>query len=178
MSLLLVTLDGLEIAGFIIDFRAVLKLSGGKNGGNENPAAAAACNDCNSAAECSWALRRSSATDVVRGSLDDVDTPALVIAGERFALNDAIDDVVADVIEGQHEHRPGNPEKNHNYFIKFGWICKNVNSPMIYWLQFDYNQSFCLIFKFKLGGDSGYWNRTHKERHSSRKFLDQILYYI
>lgn len=91
--------------------RALCKLSGGKlNAGNEKPAAAAACNDCNNAAECSCALRRNSATDVVRGSCDDtVDTLfAFVIAVERLALNDEIDDAADDVI-GQHEHKPGNP---------------------------------------------------------------------
>lgn len=115
MSLLLVNAALDTKAGFNIDFRELLKLSGGKNAGNENPAAAAACNDCKRAAECSWALRRNSATDVVRGSFaDDVVT----LAGERFALNDDIDDVVDDVIVGQHEHKPGNPEYNH-IFIEF-----------------------------------------------------------
>lgn len=113
MSLLLVI--ALETkAGFSIDLRAWLKLSGGKNAGNENPAAAAACNDCKRAAECSCALRRSSATDVVRGSFDD-DVLTLVF-GERFALNDEIDDVVAEVIVGQHEHKPGNPVCNHIFY--------------------------------------------------------------
>lgn len=113
MSLLLVV-DAVLMpnAGFNIDLRALLKFNGGKNAGNENPAAAAACNDCSRAAECSCALRRNSATDVVRGSLaDDVDT--FVNADERFALNDEIDDVVDDVIVGQHEHKPGNPRYNH-----------------------------------------------------------------
>lgn len=93
-------------------------MSGGKNAGNENPAAAAACNDCKRAAECSCALRRSSATDVVRGSFDD-DVVTLAF-GERFALNDEIADVVADVIVGQHEHKPGNPEYAiTKFFIEF-----------------------------------------------------------
>lgn len=116
MSLLLVA-DG-ELspnAGFNICFRAVLKLSGGRNAGNENPAAAAACSDWRSAAECSWALRRNSATDVVRGSFA-VDADTLVTADERFALNDEIDDAVDDVIVGQHEHKPGNPERNHIFY--------------------------------------------------------------
>lgn len=79
------------------------------NAGKEKPAAAAACNDCNNAAECSCALRRSSATDVVRGSCDAVDKLlAAFNADERLALNDEIDDAVVDVI-GQHEHNPGNP---------------------------------------------------------------------
>lgn len=112
MSLLLIVDALVNKVGFNIDFRVLLKFNGGKNAGNEKPAAAAACNDCKRAAECSCALRRSSATDVVRGSFaDDVD----VIDGERFALNDAIDDVVDDVIVGQHEHKPGNPEYNHNF---------------------------------------------------------------
>lgn len=100
---------------FNIAFRdevnALCKLSGGKlNAGNEKPAAAAACNDCNNAAECSCALRRSSATDVVRGSFDaPVDIQLAVFnADERLALNDEIDDAVDDEI-GQHEHKPGNP---------------------------------------------------------------------
>lgn len=113
MSLLLVDTMLVVKPGFRIDFRVLPKFSGGKNAGNENPAAAAAWSDCKSAAECSCALRRSSATDVVRGSFadDDVVTPAeLVIIGERFEHNDEIDDVVDDVIVGQHEHKPGNPE--------------------------------------------------------------------
>lgn len=92
-------------------FNALCKLSGGKlNAGNWKPAAAAACNECNNAAECSWALRRSSATDVVRGSLEpDGDTLlAEFNADERLALNDEIDEAVVDVI-GQHEHKPGKP---------------------------------------------------------------------
>lgn len=110
----------------IIDFlelvSALCNVSGGKlNAGNENPAAAAACKDCISAAECSWALRRNSATDVVRGSFDDdVDTLlAFVIVVERLAVNDGIDDVADDVIVGQHEHNPGNPEQNRYAKIKF-----------------------------------------------------------
>lgn len=115
MSLLLVNPALDTKPGFSIAFRVLVKLSGGKNAGKEKPAAAAACNDCNRAAECSCALRRSSATDVDRGSFaDDVVT----LAGERFALNDEIDDVVDDVIVGQHEHKPGNPECNH-IFIEF-----------------------------------------------------------
>lgn len=104
----------------IIDFlelvSALCNVSGGKlNAGNEKPAAAAACNDCNSAAECSWALRRNSATDVVRGSLtDDADemVPVFAIVVARFPLIDAVDDVIV----GQHEHRPGNPGESE---IKF-----------------------------------------------------------
>lgn len=94
---------------------ALCNVNGGKlNAGNEKPAAAAACNDCNKAAECSWALRLNSATDVVRGSpTDAVDTlPAFDIAVERLALNDEIDDVADDVIVGQHEHKPGNPNES------------------------------------------------------------------
>lgn len=118
ISLLLLCETALECSekSFIIDFRelvsALCKVSGGKlNAGNEKPAAAAACNDCNKAAECSCALRRNSATDVVRGSLADaVDTLlAFVIVVARLAVNDEIDDVADDVIVGQHEHKPGNP---------------------------------------------------------------------
>lgn len=105
MSLLLLLAMDVNV-GFSMDFRAVLKFNGGKKCGKEKPAAAAACNDCKRAAECSWALRLSSATDVVRGSLDDT----FVTVGERFALNVEIDDVVDDVIVGQQEHKPGNPE--------------------------------------------------------------------
>lgn len=65
--------------------------------GNEKPAAAAACNDCNSAAECSWALRRSSATELDRGS---------AVADVGDSDDDADDDVVGGFI-GQHEHKPG-----------------------------------------------------------------------
>lgn len=110
-----------RLVGLSIDFRVLLKFNGGKNAGNEKPAAAAACNDCKSAAECSWALRRSSATDVVRGSFDvDADeTLTFVNADERFVLNDEIDGVVDDVIVGQHEHKPGNPVKfkSHKIFV-------------------------------------------------------------
>lgn len=97
---------------------ALCKLSGGKlNAGNEKPAAAAACKLCNKAAECSCALRRSSATEVVRGSLGDVhDVAAFVIVDrldvadvERLALSDDEIDAADDVIVGQHEHKPGNP---------------------------------------------------------------------
>lgn len=114
MSLLLVETMLVASPGFRMDFipdRVLVKFNGGKNAGNENPAAAAACSDCKSAAECSWAFRRNSATDVVRGSFaDEVVMPAaLVIIGERFVHNDEIDDVVDDVIVGQHEQRPGNP---------------------------------------------------------------------
>lgn len=120
ISLLLVVAALVTKAGFNIDFRALLKLSGGKNAGNEKPAAAAACSDCSRAAECSCALRRSSATDVVRGSFaDDVLTLTFVRAGERFALNDEIDDVVDEVIVGQHEHKPGNPALCNHIFIEF-----------------------------------------------------------
>lgn len=66
------------------------------NAGNEKPAAAAACNDCSSAAECSWALRRSSATELERGS---------VVADVGDSDEDA-DDVVGGLI-GQQEHKPG-----------------------------------------------------------------------
>lgn len=115
MSLLLV-FDTVVVqnVGFSIDFLVLVKWSGGKNAGNENPAAAAACNDCKSAAECSCALRRNSATDVVRGSFaDDGDTLTFVNADERLN-DDEIDDVVDELIVGQHEHKPGNPECNRN----------------------------------------------------------------
>lgn len=109
-------------AGLNIDLRGLLKFNGGKNAGNENPAAAAACNDCRRAAECSWALRRNSATDVVRGSLvddDAVETLTFVNADERVALREEIDDAVVDVIVGQHEHKPGNPVIYNQKVIKF-----------------------------------------------------------
>lgn len=102
---------------------ALCRLSGGKlNAGNENPAAAAACSECNNAAECSWALRRNSATDVVRGSVDDDDDgePEAVANGGdkfvemldeelvRFVDNDEIDATAeAVVMVGQQEHKPG-----------------------------------------------------------------------
>lgn len=78
-------------------FSALCNDNGGKcKAGNENPAAAAACNDCSNAAECSWALRLSSATELDRGSDDE-------LVGD----NDEADVVVGAFI-GQHEHRPGN----------------------------------------------------------------------
>lgn len=73
------------------------------NAGNEKPAAAAACNDCSSAAECSCALRRSSATELERGS---------VVADVGDSDDDA-DDVVGGLM-GQHEHKPGNAKCNKN----------------------------------------------------------------
>lgn len=105
--------------------------------GNENPAAAAACSDCNNAAECSWALRRSSATEVVRGSVvdddDDGDADAVTNGGDkfvempdeelvRFADNDEIDAAADadDVIVGQQEHKPGKANgKNGKKCIEF-----------------------------------------------------------
>lgn len=95
--------------------------------GNEKPAAAATWSDCNKAAECSWALRRSSATDVVRGSLPvDVVEPVNVDGGDELEDGTAdvpllvadrlwtSEEIVAaadDVIVGQHEHNPGKAEK-------------------------------------------------------------------
>lgn len=105
------------------------------NAGNENPAAAAACSECNNAAECSWALRRNSATDVVRGSVvdddDDGDPEAVADGGDkfdempdeelvRFVDNEEIDATAEadDVIVGQHEHRPGKANgKNWKIFM-------------------------------------------------------------
>lgn len=69
--------------------------------GKENPAAAAACNDCSNAAECSWALRRSSATELERGSV-------LADVGDN---DDEAEDVVGGFI-GQQEHRPGKAKYN------------------------------------------------------------------
>lgn len=66
--------------------------------GNEKPAAAAACNDWSNAAECSWALRRSSATELERGSV-------LADVGES---DEDADDVVGG-FRGQQEHKPGKP---------------------------------------------------------------------
>lgn len=106
---------------FRLPASALCRLSGGKlNAGNEKPAAAAACSDCNKAAECSWALRRNSATDVVRGSDDDGDPDVVANGGDRFDVmpvdevvrfeaNDEIDAAADadDVIVGQQEQRPG-----------------------------------------------------------------------
>lgn len=95
------------------------------NAGNENPAAAAACNDCNNAAECSCAFRRNSATDVVRGSdadddkVDRGDEPEAVV-NASVILADALDivnDEIAEAVDvvdanvGQHVHKPGNAIK-------------------------------------------------------------------
>lgn len=129
----------------IIDFlelvSALCNVSGGKlNAGNEKPAAAAACNDCNSAAECSWALRRNSATDVVRGSLtDDADGMVFAIDVARFPLIDAVDDVIV----GQHEHRPGNPGESE---IKFDFKCLNQNYiRFLYWWLIGFNGESIII---------------------------------
>lgn len=73
------------------------------NAGNEKPAAAAACNDCSNAAECSWALRRNSATELDRGSV-------LADVGDS---DDDADDVVGALI-GQQEHKPGKAKHNKN----------------------------------------------------------------
>lgn len=130
LLLLLMEIGGDDVAWkspsivFRLLANALCRLSGGKlNAGNENPAAAAACSECNNAAECSWALRRNSATDVVRGSVDDEDDgepDAVANGGDkfvemldeelvRFVDNDEIDDatVEAVVMVGQHEHKPG-----------------------------------------------------------------------
>ncbi len=89
-------------------FVALWSDSGEKcSAGNENPAAAAACNDCSSAAECSWAFRRSSATELDRGSV-------LADVGDSDA-----EEVVGGLI-GQQEHRPGKAKRNKNQkLIKF-----------------------------------------------------------
>lgn len=54
------------------DFRLFVDMENGDkcSPGNAKPAAAAACRDCRRAAECSWALRRSSATELERGSVE------------------------------------------------------------------------------------------------------------
>lgn len=76
-------------------FNAECNDNGGKcNPGKANPAAAAAWSDCKSAAECSWAFRLNSATELERGSDDDVDDDDVVVFGGLI---------------GQHEHNPGNP---------------------------------------------------------------------
>jgi len=84
------------------------------NAGNENPAAAAACNDCKSAAECSCALRRSSATELDRGS---------VVADVGDSDEDA--EEVGGLI-GQQEHKPGKAKHNKNqkliYLKSFGFL--------------------------------------------------------
>lgn len=116
---------------------AVCRLNGGKlNAGNEKPAAAAACNDWNNAAECSWALRRNSATDVVRGSVvdddDDGDPDDVANGGDkfvempddelvRFVDNEEIDATAEadEVIVGQQEHRPGKANKKNWMLIFF-----------------------------------------------------------
>lgn len=105
--------------------------SGGKcSPGNDKPAAAAACNECNKAAECSCALRRNSATDDDRASVEvkelNVEDMAAETAVTVFKAFDCdiigserIDEQVVDVEEpevvsgfiGQHEHKPGNPAK-------------------------------------------------------------------
>ena len=83
-------------------FRALCNESGGKcKAGNEKPAAAAACNDWSSAAECSWALRRSSATELDRGS--DAEP-----VGDKDDCEWADELDVVGFFIGQHEQRPGN----------------------------------------------------------------------
>lgn len=122
-------------------FNALCKLSGGKlNAGNWKPAAAAACNECNKAAECSWALRRSSATDVVRGSFDpDGDTLLVVFNAERLALSDEIDEAAVDVI-GQHEHNPAKPTADWKIWFVIFFECQIGETKMIY--RFLYESRF------------------------------------
>lgn len=90
----------LVVCDFLVWFRALCNDNGGKcKAGNENPAAAAAWSDCKSAAECSWAFRRNSATELERGS---------DVLFELVGDNDDADDVGG--FMGQHEHRPGKAE--------------------------------------------------------------------
>lgn len=123
---------------------ALCRLSGGKlKAGNENPAAAAACNECNNAAECSWALRRNSATDVVRGSFvdddDDGEPEAVINGGDkfeempddevvRFADNEEIDATADadDVIVGQQEHKPGKAEAKYWKIVLVELVSKHL----------------------------------------------------
>ena len=87
------------------------KESGGKcRPGNAKPAAAAACRDCNKAAECSWALRLSSATDEERGSqfpwaVWGGDSGELVAEGHETVTELAVE---WDGFKVQQEQRPEN----------------------------------------------------------------------
>jgi hypothetical protein len=72
--------------------------NGGKcKPGKCRPAAAAACSECNNAAECSCALRRNSATELDRGSHSEDDDVVEV---------DEHDVVVDEDLAGQHEQSP------------------------------------------------------------------------
>lgn len=79
--------------------------------GKAKPAAAAACKDCNKAAECSWALRLNSATEEERGSqLECVewggDSGELVAEEQDTATEELA--VECGGFRVQHEQRPGN----------------------------------------------------------------------
>lgn len=109
--------------------RAEWSDSGGRwNPGKASPAAAAACSECSRAAECSCALRRSSATEEERGSGSPLLTTELVIADrpeadepttvppvcavveggeDELHVGDEEEPVVVGVLTGQQEQSPG-----------------------------------------------------------------------
>lgn len=79
-------------------------------------------------------MRRSSATDVVRGSFGpDGDTLLVVFNAERLALNDEIDEAAVDVI-GQHEHNPAKPRAIGKFDLLFFdfFECQIGETKMIY----------------------------------------------
>lgn len=96
---------------------------------NDKPAAAAACSECKSAAECSCAFRLSSATDVVRGSVEliefneDTITAAAVVAevdkwlqsewafSAKLPYGDGVD------FKAQHEQKLENPKISINFLL-------------------------------------------------------------
>ena len=99
--------------------------SGGKcSPGNDKPETATAWRLWSSAAECSCALRRNSATDEVRGS-DEEEFEVQRDTGLKlfdWAVIDSLeivehvvavdDDDVCDLVIGQHEHKLGKPSKS------------------------------------------------------------------
>lgn len=88
--------------------------SGGRwRPGNAKPAAAAACKDCNKAAECSWALRRNSATEDERGSqlpwAECGGDSGELVADEQETLTEPPPPAWGG-FKVQHEQSPGNGE--------------------------------------------------------------------
>lgn len=85
--------------------------NGGKwSPGKASPAAAAACRECNRAAECSCAFLLSSATELDLGS----ELLVGVNAEETDAIAEPAIEQVGELLVGfigQHEQRPGKPEE-------------------------------------------------------------------
>lgn len=151
----------LEI-GLSFNFRWFVALWSDKgekcNAGKEKPAAAAACNDWSNAAECSWALRRSSATELERGS---------VVA----EVGDKDEDAEVDVggFIGQQEHNPGKAKHNKNQkliILKISWF-----PPRFAFLYIFENQSTKYIIDVaKLNRT---WTSIHLDQNISKSYTER-----